>query len=310
MYQLQEAPTKKWLRADIVKDEDSTIEYFKTGGLNSFFTWNSIPVGGKLAAWLLTLNVDSGRINHTRVKYWVEKMKAKEYYYMGGYSSIHLDWDGHLIDCHNRLAAIASTGIVARFDIHTHMNPDMRSIIRANEGIIPAATIIPVAKVVEPKEELKYSPRPIRLIMSLESGVLKKGLLSGRISFRLDKVAEWIKENDSELLENSIAEGDGLSTATGRFLTSSEWSAIRYCTAKVDADDSSMFFAMLRNKYPLSGSHPITILKKKFGATHVYADSSSIVRMATAIIAWNYYRTETPLVDIVWTEDMEFPKIK
>lgn len=251
----------------------------------------------------------------------LEKLKAallrKSIAYLGGFSTIHLDVRGNLVDLQHvpeLLTAIVETKGSLEYNLHLGIEAqyieDFRIVVpQAEEGTIPEPQKMVKVESVKAVYVMPYPIRPISLSLALLMGAMKQQVGGKKVAVTEKAAIQWCEKNDNDLLRLSISEGNNISRATSRFLTPSEWSAIRYVTAITDLTASSMFFDTLRSESPIAQTHPIAVLKKKFDSTHVYAAHTSLIRLATAVVAWNAYRAGQQLLDIVWTEDMEFPKV-
>lgn len=232
--------------------------------------------------------------------------------YMGGFSTIHFDVNGELIDIqgiYELMYAIISTKISAEMNIHFGIPCSLINgfgIVRVDKSIAEAIPTLTKEEPTVPKVPeyvAKYPCKAIQLIMAIIGGNIAVG-------YNRKQSAVWEKANDSELLEQCIAEGEATSKASGRFLTASEWGALRYVTASIDTDDSNTFFTLLRSSLVMSDNHPVSILKRQFSIGSNFVARDYIYRMALVILAWNVLRTGE-LRAIQWDEGKEeFPKAK
>lgn len=295
-------------RKAILESEDSIIEFLGQFNKESLFLLSGAYVGSKLANYLLTLKPKNELIDEKVVEYWVECIKQNKFYYSGGHSTIHFDNEGKIMDWYERLCAIARCGITDRrlmpmVNFHFGIFPFLRPTMRAAEFPKPPVSIFtaPPVQLVEvepiiPKYQPKYSGKAISLIMAIGVGDIT-------ISYSRRQSTAWEETNDSPLLAECISDGRRLDRPSDRFLTASEWAALRYTTALVDADDSSMFFSLIANKVSLGVTHPLSLLRDDFT---YHSDKNSQFKMSLVINAWNAFRTERDYIQD-WNGG-EFPK--
>lgn len=323
-YIRESMPLRRWDREEIIKSEDSIIEFLKFKGFKSFFLLTGIYAGTKMANYLLSLARKEDKVNEEAVQYWIGVIKAGKMFYYGGHSTIHIDDEGYLMDWHEKLSAIARCGITDRrlmpsINIHLGMFAFLHSTIRANETpvapvqafksvpSIDSSTKEVLTKFVVPKVPeyvAKYPSKSISLIMAMLVGDIT-------VKYNRKQTAIWEEKNDSSLLEECLQEGERLSKVSARFLTATEWGALRYITTANYEDESSVFFTLIQAETRLKPAHPISMLRHQFGVSSNYVARDFIYRMNLVIKAWNSYATKTDLSTNwhVWDRDKEaFPK--
>lgn len=247
-------------------------------------------------------------------------LRNKALAYMGGFSTIHLDVNGELIDIqgmYELLHAIVSTNGEAELNIHLGMPCGLINdfgVTRINrEPIISTPVKIdPPPK--EPEYEVPYSCKALALIMGYKADLLKKQLRDKKGKYTERQAADWCEKNDSPLLEECM-DNARLAKSSSRYLTDSEWSALRYILSEKDVDSARTFFAVLfsylRDNIALNDIHPITTLVNKFTNITSFNNKGPLERMAMVIIAWNAYREGAYLAKLDWDADKEeFPKAK
>lgn len=322
-YIRESMPLRRWDREEIIKSEDSIIEFLKFKGFKSFFLLTGIYAGTKMANYLLSLARKEDKVNEEAVQYWMGVIKSGKMFYYGGHSTIHIDDEGYLMDWHEKLSAIARCGITDRrlmpsVNIHLGMFAFLHSTIKANEtpvAPVQAFKSIPsidnsikemptpiIPKV--PEYVAKYPSKSISLIMAMQAGDIN-------IKYNRKLTAIWEKKNDSPLLEECLQEGERLSKVSTRFLTATEWGALRYITAISNEDESSVFFTLIQAEAKLNPTHSITKLRQQFGMSPNYVSRDNFYRMGVVIRAWNSYITKETYSGLGYDPSKEeFPKVK
>lgn len=310
-------------RQAIISSEDTIIEYIKDFNKGKLFLFSGAYVGSKLANYLLTLKPREEAIDEKVVQYWMGVLRNSRMYYFGAHTTIHIDSEGKLMDWYERLSAIARSGIVDRrhmpmVNLHFGILPFLRPHMRSSEyprpplSVYTADALVPVefikveAPVVkEPEYAAKYSPKTIVLIMAIQAGDIN-------LKYNRKQAAVWEKENDSPLLEECLQEGERLSKVSARFLTATEWGALRYVTAVNHEDESSVFFTLIQAETRLKPTHPISKLRHQFGVSSNHVARDYTYRMALVATAWSYYINKDELT-AQWEKVVkpeEFPQIQ
>lgn len=279
------------------------------------FYLTDVMLKAPLAQYLLGKWKRNRELDRTIVDRAKELISSNNFGYLAGFSVIHVDTQGYLIDIMSVpeiLQAVVETNGTIYY--HIHLGTDRvtlegwyNRIIRRNETEEKSTE-----KVEEPtklKYEMPCTHQMVMYIMAFENDTIGKQI-AGKGKFTREDAEKWVRAHPSkEILADFFREGNNVSRASESFMTASEWGALRYITAKEDLSASTMFFLAIKNNLPLSEDDPIEVLKRKFKAQHVYATHRATIRMATAIIAWRLFRDKTTRKDIVWTEDQEFPKV-
>lgn len=309
-------------RQTIISSEDTLIEYIKDFNKGKLFLFSGAYVGSKLANYLLTLKPREEAIDEKVVQYWMGVLKNSRMYYFGAHSTIHIDAEGKLMDWYERLSAIARSGLIDRktmpmINLHFGILPFLRPHMRSSEyprpplSIYTANAVSPVefvkveAPIVkEPEYVAKYPSKAISFIMALQAGDV-------RLKYNRKQSAVWEKENDSPLLEECLQEGERLSKISTRFLTATEWGALRYVTAFNHEDESSVFFTLIQAEAKLNPTHSITKLRQQFGMSPNYVSRDNFYRMGVVIGAWNSYISKETYSGLGYDPSKEeFPKVK
>lgn len=326
-YVREAMPLRRWDREEIIKSEDSIIEFLKFKGPRSFFLLTGVYAGAKVANYLLSLARKEDKVNEEAVQYWMEVIREGKLYYYGGHSTIHIDDDGKLVDWHEKLSAIARCGITDRklmpsVNIHLGMFAFLHSTIRANETPVapvqafksvlsvadnrPPVAQVPKVVVKEPEYIPKYPSKAIALIMAIQAGDIT-------IKYGRKQTTAWEKENNCALLAACVDTGQGerLSKMSTRFLTATEWDALRYVTASQYPDGSSTFFGLLQSGTKLTPTNAITRLRQQFEMSPNYVSRDNFYRMGVVIRAWNVFREKDTYSDLGYDHNKEeFPKVK
>lgn len=235
--------------------------------------------------------------------------------YMGGFSTIHLDVNGELIDIqgvYELMHAVINTGAGVEMNIHFGMPCGLINDFGITRVSKTPAVVVPerIEAPKEPEYKAPYSCKALALVMGYKGGLLKKQLIDRKGKYTERQATDWCEKNDSPLLKECM---DNATLAKkSKYLTNSEWSALRYILSGIDVDDARAFFGILfsymRNSIALGDTHPITMLVNKFTTL---TERSSLERMALVVMAWNAYRDKTPLVKLDWDmNEEEFPKAK
>lgn len=309
-------------RQAIISSEDTIIEYIKDFNKGKLFLFSGAYVGSKLANYLLALKPREEAIDEKVVQYWMGVLKNSRMYYFGAHTTIHIDSEGKLMDWYERLSAIARSGIVDRrhmpmVNLHFGILPFLRPHMRSSEyprpplSVYTADALVPVEfvkveapMVKEPEYIAKYSSKAISLIMAMQAGDIN-------IKYNRKLTTKWEKEKDSPLLEECLQEGERLSKVSTRFLTATEWGALRYITAISNEDESSVFFTLIQAEVKLNPIHSITKLRQQFGMSPNYVSRDNFYRMGVVIRAWNSYITKETYSGLGYDPSKEeFPKVK
>jgi len=313
------APANKVNRQDILRTEDSFIDYLDNFNPNTFFLFTAGILGSKVANFLLTRIKKDYKVNEEEVKYWMDMIKRGEFYSYGGHSTIHIDKQGYLIDWQEKLCAIARSGIVERSEclhanIHFGIFPWQSSVIKSMEVPKVGTRIEVPTKKESPKPEyiMKYPYRYIALIMAYDNGTLEFQTdpeYQGGKKIKEVATVEWCKKNDNALLSQAVGTSVHLNKLSNKFLSPAEWDALKYITSKVDTNDSTIFFTMLKNGDGLGKDHPITSLRNAFTGSIAQNDRKASHRMRMVLQAWNAFR-EGLKGQVAWDFISEYPKAK
>lgn len=311
------APLRTWTREEIKSSEEATIQFIKAKQ-GVFFMLNGVSIGSKVANYLLSLCRKEDKVHEEAVIYWMGVMKDNKFYYYGGHSTIHIDVEGKLMDWHEKLSALARLGPGYKVSVNVHLGMFvfLHSIIRANETpIAPMQVFKSIPSIVEEPKYIKVVPKEAEYVAKCpKAAAIIMAMGTGDFNLKSYKkmAATWEKQNNPVLLYEYMGdnEGERLSKISTRFLTATEWNALRYLTALADADASNIFFTLIQAEARLNPTHPIVKLRAQIGNSSNYVSRDYVYRMALVIKAWNSY-TSGLAAEIEWDRDKEeFPKIK
>jgi len=295
-------------------DNDYLVDYLKSGGLTEYRHIFGVKAGKVLLEYLLSLSNEPSRLQEEKVRGHLAKISAREFCYAGGYSTVHIDSNGHLMNFHNRLKAMLMSGVTFTINVHTGIDPHIRNVFRAGETKwvpMPVERFVPPVKK-EPEYVMKYPYRIIALIMAYDGGTLEAqtdNSIRGKGKITNKQATEWCKKNDNPLLFTCVGnrKGTWFHRISDKFLSPAEWQALRYITARVNPNDSSVFFTMLKSNEPLDASHPITSLRNAFTGSVAWNDKRASSRMRMVIQAWNAFR-KGEKGQIAWDMISDYPK--
>lgn len=289
-----------------------TVDFIHEHNPRNKFFLNGVYIKSIAAEYLLT-RARKRPVRQDILEKFEDALRKRVLMYMGGFSTIHIDKNGEMVDIQGMYELLHAI-------INTNSSVEMNICLGIDCGLINHLSVIrmdnkypatPVAEKVVPREpeyEMKYPHKAIRLVMAYQAGSMKKQLGKGSGKVTEKDAIGWCKRYDTVLLGQCMG-AIGMSGNSRKYLTKTEWNALRYITAKEDSDDSITFFEALNCSRSLSKDNPITALRNKFTSMMSYNYSGPIERMAFVLLAWNAYRNSEKVNDLLWDADKEeFPK--
>lgn len=299
--------------AVIKSGKEETVDFIHSRNPRSKFSLIPVYVKAPLAQYILS-RARPRELNSDILDRFENAIQGDKLVWAGGFSGIHLDANGELIDIQHiqeLMHAIISTQGSVEMGIYFGIPCGLINDFKVYKDKKPEPTQqFTKVEVKKPEYVMPYPSRGVALVMAYNAGTMKNQLDKlGKKKFTTHQATEWTKDNDNGLLKECMygRTGDNIGRSMNRFLASTEINALRYITALVNPDKSREFFGLIHMNFSPSPAHPVTALKNKMSSGSAHTQGT-VARMAWVIEAWNAWRSGFAITELTWSDRENFPK--
>lgn len=269
--------------------------------------FSNVQVDRELASDLLSLNIHNRPLKQGTIDSYTEEMKKGKWKSNG--DTIRISRTGVLLDSQHRLTAVIKSGVIL---------PDQIIVCGLDDDVFDTIDTGRQRSAGDAVAIIGYKnyntiAGATKLIMAYKDKSIKLINDGTRRRYTNQEVTAYLREKlDEDLIQECASIGNKCANKV-KFFSSSTYAAFTYLFSEKSREMALLFMELLTSGANMSKTHhsPIFLLRSKLiSLQKMNAALSTIDKYALLIKAWNLFRKQKEVGQLVWKQTEDFPTIQ